>query len=444
RANGGYLILDALKVLTLPFAWDALKRALRSHEVRIESVGQMLSLVSTVSLDPEAIPLDVKVVLAGERLIFYLLHALDPEFEELFKVVADFEEDATRSADAAMAYAQLLGTLARKDNLRPLDCTAVARVIEESSRLTGDAEKLSMGVRRITDLMREADYFANVEKSKTIAAPHVQQAIEAQERRAGRIRERLQKEIQRGTLLIDTAGEKLAQVNGLSCVELGGFAFGYPSRITARVRLGAGKVVNIEREVELSGPIHSKGVLILSGYLNGQYVPDRPLTLSASLVFEQSYGAVEGDSASVAELCALLSALAGAPVRQSLAVTGSINQHGHVQAIGGVNQKIEGFFDVCKARGLSGEQGVLIPSANIKHLMLRQETLDAVAAAKFHVYAIDHIDEAMELLTGLPSGQRGTDGKFPEGTINHRVEKQLIEFAETARAFHALDGGHKG
>jgi lon-related putative ATP-dependent protease len=443
QANGGYLILDAVKVLTQPFAWEALKRALRSHEIRIESLGQMLSLVSTVTLEPEPIPLDVKVVLAGERLIFYLLHALDPEFEELFKVVADFEEDAPRSAGTAPAYAQLLGTLARKEGLRPFDHTAVARVIEESSRIAGDAEKLSVGMRRIGDLMREADYFAAAEKSKAVAATHVQQAIDAQERRAGRMRQRLQEEIQRGTLLIDTAGEKIAQVNGLSYVELGGFAFGYPSRITARVRLGTGKVINIEREVELSGPIHSKGVLILSGFLSGRYVPDRPLTLSASLVFEQSYGTVEGDSASVAELCALLSALASAPVKQSLAVTGSVDQHGRVQAIGGVSEKVEGFFDVCKPRGLSGEQGVLIPSANIKHLMLRQEIIDAVAAGKFHVYAVEHIDEAIELLTGLPAGQRGDDGKFPEGTLNYRVEQQLIEFAEKARAFRTLEGGEE-
>jgi predicted ATP-dependent protease len=431
-----------VKVLTQPFAWEALKRALRSHEIRIESLGQMLSLVSTVTLDPEPIPLDVKVALAGERLIFYLLHALDPEFEELFKVVADFDEDTARSA-TTIAYAQLLGTLARKDGLRPFDQTAVARVIEESSRIAGDAEKLSVGMRRIADLMREADYFAGVGRGKVVEAANVEQAIDAQERRAGRIRQRLQEEIQRGALMIDTAGEELAQVNALSCIELGGFAFGYPSRITARVRLGGGKVVNIEREVELSGPIHSKGVLILSGFLSGRYVPDRPLTLSASLVFEQSYGAVEGGSASVAELCALLSALAAAPVKQSLAVTGSINQHGYVQPIGGVNEKIEGFFDVCKARGLSGEQGVLIPSTNIKHLMLRQEILDAVATEKFHVYAVEHIDEAIELLTGLPAGQRGDDGKFPKGTLNHRVEQQLIEFAEKARAFRTLEVGEE-
>jgi len=437
RANGGYLIVDALKVLLEPFAWEALKRALRSREIRIESIGQKLSLISTVSLEPQPIPLDLKVVLVGERLLYYLLYHFDPEFGEIFKVAADFEEEMGRNPEAAALYARLIGTLARRDSLRPLDRAALARIIEHSSRIAGDADKLSLGMQRITDLMREADHFAGVKNRTVVGTGDVQTAIDAQERRAGRLRERVHEEIQRGTLLIDSEGEKVAQVNAVSVVELGGYAFGFPSRITARVRLGGGKVVNIEREVELSGPVHSKGVLILSGFLGGRYIPERPLSLAASLVFEQSYGGVEGDSASLAELCALLSALADAPIRQSLAITGSINQHGDVQPVGGVNQKIEGFFDVCKARGLSGEQGVLIPTANIKHLMLRQEVVDAVAAGTFHVYAVKHIDEAIALLTALPAGERGADGQFPEGTLNHRVEQRLIGFAESARAFHA-------
>lgn len=443
RANGGYLILDAMKVLLQPFAWEALKRALRSREIRIESLGQALSLISTVSLEPQPIPLDVKVVLVGEREIYYLLHHFDPEFGELFKVAADLEEQMTRSPEATEVYARLISTLVRKDSLRPLDRTAVARVIEHSSRIAGDAEKLSVGMQRITDLLREADYFAGTSARRVVGAGDVQRAIDAQEHRAGRLRERLHEEIQRGTLLIESTGDKVAQANAMSVIELNGFAFGYPSRITARVRLGGGKVVNIEREVELSGPIHSKGVLILAGFLSGRYIPDRPLSLTASLVFEQSYGGVEGDSASLAELCVLLSALADAPIRQSLAITGSIDQHGRVQAVGGVNEKIEGFFDICNGRGLNGEHGVLIPATNIKHLMLRQDVVDAVAAGKFHVSAVSGIDQAMELLTGVSAGERAADGLFPAETLNHRVEQRLIAFAKSARAFHAPGGGEE-
>ncbi|HEU4678722.1 MAG TPA: ATP-binding protein [Terrimicrobiaceae bacterium] len=435
RANGGYLILDAIKVLLQPFAWEALKRALRSREIRIESVGQMLSLISTVSLRPEPIPLNVKVVLVGERLLYYLLYHLDQEFGELFKVAADFEEDIARSPETATAYARLIGTLSRQERLRPFDRQAVARMIEHSSRLAGDAGKLSVRMQRISDLLCEADYWAGKEELAVVGAAAVQRAIDAQEERSGRLRARLQEEILRETLLIDTEGEQTGQVNGLSCIELGGFAFGHPSRITARVRLGGGKLVDIEREVEMGGPIHSKGVLILAGFLQGRYVPDRPLTLSASLVFEQNYGGVEGDSASLAELCTLLSALADAPIRQSLAVTGSINQHGQVQAVGAVNEKIEGFFDVCKARGLTGKQGVLIPSANVKHLMLRHEVIEACAASTFSVHAVDTIDQAIELLTGVPAGERTREGAFPKATLNQRVEQRLVDFAEHARAF---------
>jgi predicted ATP-dependent protease len=308
-------------------------------------------------------------------------------------------------------------------------------MIEHSSRLAGDAGKLSVRMQRISDLLCEADYWAGKEELAVVGAAAVQRAIDAQEERSGRLRARLQEEILRETLLIDTEGEQIGQVNGLSCIELGGFAFGHPSRITARVRLGGGKLVDIEREVEMGGPIHSKGVLILSGFLQGRYVPDRPLTLSASLVFEQNYGGVEGDSASLAELCTLLSALADAPISQSLAVTGSINQHGQVQAVGAANEKIEGFFDVCKARGLTGKQGVLIPSANVKHLMLRHEVIEACAAGTFSVHAVDTIDQAIELLTGVPAGERTREGAFPKATLNQRVEQRLVDFAEHARAF---------
>ncbi len=445
RANGGYLILDARKVLLQPYAWEALKRVLQSRQIRIESLGEMLSLVSTVSLEPEPIPLDVKVALLGDRLLYYLLSSLDPDFGELFKVAADFNEEFDRSDENQMLYARLIATLARKEGLRPFDRGAVARVIEHSSRLAGDAEKLSTRMRNICDLLREADYWAGRSGNGAVTAQDVQRAIDAQIYRSDRVREKLQEEILRGTILIDTEGERVGQVNGLSVIQLGNFAFGRPSRITARVRMGRGEVIDIEREVELGGPIHSKGVLILSGFLGARYAAERPLSLSASLVFEQSYSGVEGDSASLAELYALLSAIAEVPIKQSLAVTGSVNQHGQIQAIGGVNEKIEGFFDVCKRRGLTGEQGVLIPVSNVKHLMLRSDVVEAVAAGQFHIYPIETVDQGIELLTGIPAGERDEEGNYPEGTINYLVEKRLAELAEKQAAFAkaAEEEGHE-
>jgi lon-related putative ATP-dependent protease len=434
RANGGYLVLDALKVLTQPLAWEALKRALRSREIRIESLGQMLSLISTVSLEPEPIPLDAKLVLVGPRLVYYLLHAYDPEFSELVKVAVDFEEEIGRAPEADLLYARMIAMIARQEKLRPLDRAAVARVIEHGSRTAGDAEKLSVQMRDINDLLRESDYWAGAASRKVVEAQDVQRALDARVERADRVRDRLQEEILRGRLLIDTAGSRAGQVNGLAVTQLGGFSFGTPHRITARVRLGGGKVVDIEREVELGGAIHSKGVLILSGFIAGRYAANKPLSLAASLVFEQSYGGVEGDSASSAELYALMSALADAPLKQSLAVTGSVNQHGAVQAIGGVNEKIEGFFDICRSRGLTGDQGVLIPAANVKNLMLRHDVVEAAAAGKFHIYPVDTVDQGIEILTGVPAGERDASGQFPAGTINHRVERRLVEFADRARA----------
>jgi lon-related putative ATP-dependent protease len=441
RANGGYLVLDARKLLTQPFSWDALKRALRSREMRVESPGQMLSIVSTVSLEPEPIPLDLKVVLIGERLLYYLLCQYDPEFEDLFKVAVDFEEDMDRDAGATRNYARLIATLARKSELHPFDAAGVARVIEHSARLAGDAEKLSAQVDRIHDLLREADYWAGEGGREVVTERDVQAAIDAQIRRADRLRERGLEAITRGTILIDSEGERVGQVNGLSVISLGNYAFGRPTRITARVRLGRGEVVDIERKVELGGPLHSKGVFILEGFLGARFAVDRPLSLSASLVFEQSYGGVDGDSASSTELYALLSALAQAPIKQSFAVTGSVNQHGEVQAIGGVNEKIEGFFDVCKARGLSGEQGVLIPISNVKHLMLRQDVIEAVESGQFRIFPVETIDQGIEILTATPAGERAGDGLFPEGTINRRVEDRLIALAEKRRSFGRPEKG---
>lgn len=435
RANGGYLMLDAHRVLTQPYAWEGLKRLLRSGEIRIESLGESLGLISTVTLKPQPIPLAVKVVLFGERLLYYLLCHFDPEFNDLFKVAVDFEEEMNRSLATHQLYAQMIATLARREKLLPLDRSAVARVIEHSARISGDSERLSTHTTALSDLLREADYWAGQSKQTIISADDVQRAIEAQIHRADRVRQKLQEEVLRGTLLIDTQGEKTGQINGLSVLTLDKFSFGHPTRITARVRLGKGEVIDIEREVEMGGPIHSKGVLILSGFLGARYAPDHPLSLSASLVFEQSYSGVEGDSASSAELYALLSALAEAPIKQAFAVTGSVNQQGQVQAIGGVNEKIEGFFDICQAKGLTGEQGVLIPAANVKHLMLRQDVIDAVAAAQFHIYAVETIDQGIELLTGLRAGERDEAGNFPPDSINQRVEARLIGLAEKRAAF---------
>ncbi|QQS48229.1 MAG: AAA family ATPase [Acidobacteriota bacterium] len=435
RANGGYLVLDAHRVLNQPHAWEGLKRALRSSEIRIESLGQSLGLMSTVSIEPQPIPLDLKVVLIGERMLYYLLCHYDPEFNELFKVAVDFEEDMDRSSESQRLHARMVGMMARQEGLLPFDRGAVARMVEHSSRTAGDTEKLSIHMTSLIDLLRESDYWAAQAGNSVVTAVDVQRAIDAQKRRADRLRDKLLEAMLRGTILIDTDGEKIGQVNGLSVILLDKFAFGHPSRITARVRMGKGEVLDIEREVKMGGPIHSKGVLILSGYLGARYASDHPLSLEASLVFEQSYAGVEGDSASSAELYALLSALSELPVKQSLAVTGSVNQHGEVQAIGGVNEKIEGFFDVCNARGLTGDQGVLIPQANVKHLMLRQDVVDAVSAGKFHIYPVRTIDQGIELMTGLPAGERNAEGRFPLGSLNQRVEARLIELAEKRARF---------
>ena len=438
RANGGYLVLDALKVLTQPYAWEGLKRVLRAREIRIESLGQVFSLVSTVSLEPQPIPLETKVVLLGSRMIYYLLAAYDPEFPELFKVAADFEDEIERSADNDLLYARLIGTQARKEKLRPFNASAVARIIEQSARLVSDAERLSTHLRSVADLQREADYWAGEAGRNEVDAEDVQHAIDQAIRRQDRIHRQIHDEIQRGTILIDTDGEKIGQVNGLSVIGLGGYSFGQPSRITATTRLGEGEVVDIERETELGGPIHTKGVMILSAFLAERYSKNQPLSVTASLVFEQSYGGVEGDSASVGELCALLSALSDTPIRQCLAVTGSVNQHGQVQPIGGVNEKIEGFFDVCRARGLSEGQGVVIPASNVKHLMLRADVVEAAREGRFSIHAVETVDQAVELLTGAEAGVADECGDYPEGSINQRVESRLAEYALLRHTFADL------
>lgn len=437
RANGGYLVLDAIKVLSQPHAWEGLKRALRSGQARIESLGQVYGLVSTVSLEPEPIPLSVKVILIGERHIYYLLKALDPEFAKLFKVAADFENDLARDEDNTRVYAGFIASLARGAGLRALDSAAVARLVEHSARLAGASDKLTASRRQMVDLLQEADYWAGKSGRETVAREDIETAIQAQIRRVDRLRDRLQEEILRDTLMISVTGTHISQVNGLAVIYLDDFAFAHPVRITATARVGDGEVIDIERESELGGAIHSKGVMILAAFLGARYARNVPLSLSASLVFEQSYGTVEGDSASLAELCALLSDLAGVAVRQSLAITGSVNQFGDVQAIGAVNEKIEGFFDICQARGLTGEQGVIIPAANTRHLMLRQDVVQACAEGKFHIHAVTRVDEAIELLTGVPAGEADESGLVPEGSINYLVATQLAELSAMRQAFAA-------
>ena len=400
RANGGYLILDADKVLTSPYAWQALKRALKARELRIQSLDQIFSFVSTLQLQPEPIPLDVKVVLTGDRYIYYILEQYDPEFSTLFKVPADMSEDVSRSPESTALFARMIRSLQLDSKLLPLDRSGVARVIEYAARRMEDSEKLSLHRGRLSNLLAESDYCARQAGAKVICGEYVCQADLAATHRLDQFREKSHEGILRDIMLVETRGSAVGQVNALSVYLLGDYSFGKPTRITATARLGAGKVLDIEREVDLGGKIHSKAVMIISALLANRYARSRPLPLSASLVFEQSYGGIEGDSASVAELVALISAIADIPVRQCLAVTGSLNQHGQIQAIGGVNEKIEGFFDICQARGLDGEQGVVIPRANEVHLMLRRDVLDAVAAGKFNIYSLDTIDDALELLMG--------------------------------------------
>lgn len=432
KANGGYLVLDAHKLLMNPFAWEDLKRALKAREIRIESPGQSTGMMSTLSLEPMPIPLDVKVVLIGDSTLYYLLSQNDPEFAELFKVAADFDWKMDRTPDTVLGMARSIATLTRKEDLRPLDRGAVARVIEQAARDVEDSGKLSTHMASLADVVRESDYWCGRAGADTITAAHVQQAIDAAIYRQDRVREHVQEEIQRGIVHIDTEGTVVGQVNGLAVLELGRFAFGRPSRITARVSIGKGEVVDIEREVDLGGPLHGKGVLILTSFLSGRFGCDRPLSLEASLVFEQSYGGIDGDSASSAELYTLLSALSGLPIRQGLAVTGSVDQNGRVQAIGGVNEKIEGFFDLCTARGLTGSQGVMIPATNAVHLMLRRDVVEACRAGRFAIYPIETVDQGIALLTGNPAGERDANGAFPPGSVNRKVEARLTAFARRA------------
>jgi lon-related putative ATP-dependent protease len=430
RANGGYLVLPIEDLLISLFSWDGLKRALRSREIQIEDVGERLGYLSAKTLRPQPIPLDVKVILVGHPTLYYLLHAYDDEFPELFKVKADFDTRMETNSKNIRDFIAFLCTLCEKERLKHLDAGAIGKMLEYASRRAEDQQKLSTHFGALADLVREAHFWAAQENSAYITGAHVQRALEEKFYRASLLRERIQELIAQGTLLIDTKGQALGRVNGLSVLHMGDYEFGRPSRITASVAPGREGIIDIEREVELGGPIHSKGVMILSGYLSHKYAQGMMLSLAARLVFEQSYEGIEGDSASSAELYALLSALSGLPLQQGVAVTGSVNQHGEVQAIGGVNEKIEGFFEVCKLQGLTGEQGVMIPASNAQHLMLREDVVEAVRKGEFHIWAVSTIDEGIEILTGVPAGERSRDGTFPEGTLNFCVEQRLKEMAE--------------
>ncbi len=435
RANGGFLLLDARALLSEPFSWTALKLALRRGEIVIEDINRLIGLTSTISLEPAPIPLDVKVVLFGDRRIHFLLAALDPDLAEHFKVLADFDDSTDRTLETETLLARGVSDILRREILRPMDRDGVSLVLEQAARMAEHGGRLSLSIDQLRDLLAEADHYAKAAGKAVIGRADVQKALDGRIHRASRIRDRLQEQILEEVALIDTSGAAVGQINGLSVFELAGQAFGHPTRITCQVRPGAGKVLDIEREVELGGPLHSKGVLILSGFLAGRFALDTPMSLQASLVFEQSYSGVEGDSASSAELYALLSAIGELPLRQDLAVTGSVNQHGRVQAIGGVNEKIEGFFDICRARGLTGAQGVLIPAANVNHLMLREDVVSACRDGRFSIYPIASIDEGIALLTGRPAGVRDAGKEYPTRSVYRAVEDRLREFAEIRRSF---------
>ncbi len=435
RANGGYLVVRIEDVLSNFESWQALKRTLRDGKLVIEEAGERFGFMATKSLRPEPIPLDIKVVVIGEPIFYYLLWRLDLEFKELFKVKADFDTRMERTEENVGKYAAVICRTCQEEDLKHLKNDALAKIVEHSSRLAGSQDKLSTMFRDIADIIREANFWADRDGSRLIEAKHVRQAIEQKVYRSNLIQQRINEMIGKSIIMIDAEGEKVGQVNGLEVLDLGDFAFGKPARITASLGVGREGLVDIEREAKLGGRIHSKGVMILGGYLADSYAREAPLSLVARLVFEQSYEEVEGDSASSTELYALLSRLAEVPLKQNIAVTGSVNQKGEVQAIGGVNEKIEGFFEVCRAKGLSGNQGVLIPEANVKHLALKEEVAEAVKEGKFHIYPVRSIAEGMEVLTGEKMGERRADGTYEPGTINDRVQKRLAELAQKLREF---------
>ncbi len=442
KANGGYLVINAHDVLMNFGAWEMLKRTVKNKEVRIEDMGEQYGLVPVAGMRPSPIPAEAKVIMIGNQYIYHLLYGLDEDFRKIFKVKADFDSEMKRDTDALQDYALFISSRCHDERLLHFDPSGVAKVVEYGARLVDDQERLSARFSDVADIVREASYWARKEGASVVSGQHVQRAVEEKYTRSNLVEDRLRELITEGTILVDVDGSKVGQVNGLAVLDLGDIRFGKPSRITAKTYVGKSGVVDIERESKLSGKIYEKGVLILGGYLGSKYAQERPLSLSASICFEQSYEGVDGDSASSTELYALLSSLAEVPIKQGFAVTGSVNQHGEIQPIGGVNQKIEGFFDVCKAKGFSGKQGVIIPSQNAKNLMLRKDVVDAVTVGKFHIYPVSSIDEGIEILTGIPAGTK-TNGGYAEGTINFLVERRLREYAEKMKDFDKSDEERK-
>ena len=430
RANGGYLILDCREVLLNLFTYEALKRCIRNHEIKLEDMSEQYRLIASASLKPQPIPLNCKIILIGTPALYYLLFQLDPDFRKYFKVKVDFDQMMKNTRENIQLYALFIGMKCREENLLHCDPTAVARTVEYAARLIEDQRHLSSSFSDISDLIRESAYYAGDEAVDKVSAQHVERALEARIYRSNKLEERIREMIADNTVLIDTEGSAIGQVNGLSVYQLGDHSFGMPARVTVRTFMGKGGMINIEREAKLSGPIHDKGLMILSGFFGERYARDKQLALSASICFEQSYSGVEGDSASSTELYGLLSSLSGLPIKQEIAVTGSVNQHGRIQAIGGVNQKIEGFYAVCKVKGLTGNQGVMIPESNRKNLMLKAEVIAAVEQGKFHIWSIETIDQGIEILTGTSAGERKEDGSWPERTVNDRVDKQLAKMAD--------------
>jgi lon-related putative ATP-dependent protease len=435
KANGGFIVIPVEDLLMDAVAWDSLKKTITSKQIKVEDIAQRLGYIATKTLTPEPIPFDAKVILVGSPDLYYLLYQYDRDFKEIFKVKADFDTTMERNDENIQMYASFICTICNKENLKHLDPTGIAAVIEYSSRLAEDQEKLSTWFAQVSDIIREAAHYAEEEKSEFTMDKHIEKALEEKLYRSNLIEQKMEKMIEEGTILVDTTGEKVGQINGLSVMSLGDFAFGKPSRITVSAGVGKRGIIDIEREAQMGGPIHTKGVEILSGFLNDRYAKEFPLSLTARLVFEQSYSGVEGDSASSTELYGILSALSNKPIKQHYAITGSVNQKGEVQAIGGVNEKLEGYYQLCKARGLDGQHGVVIPASNVKHLMLKQEVIDAMKEGKFHIYPVSTIDEGIEVLTGVPAGVLGNDGKYPAGTINRLVQDTLAGMADKAKEY---------
>lgn len=439
-ADGGYLVFNAMDALEEFMVWRTLKRALKNRQIDIAGFDPMQLFYSSSGMKPEPFPIDVKVVMLGDDLTYHLLYVFDDDFQKIFKVKADFDSVMDKDEKVLCHYSSFIRSICENEKLKHCDRTGMAAITEYGVRLAGRKNKISTRFSEIADIIREASYWADRDGSDLIKAEHVEKAIDAKRQRLNLLEDKIKEMIDDGILMIDTTGETVGQVNGLAVIDLGDYSFAKPTKITARTSMGRAGLINIEREAKLSGKTHDKGMLILEGYVRGKYAQDKPLTLSASICFEQSYSGVDGDSASSTEVYALLSSISGLPIKQSLAVTGSVNQKGEIQAIGAVNQKIEGFFDACRLKGLTGDQGVLIPASNVEDLMLRKDVVEAVERGQFHIYAIRTIDEGIELLTGVPAGERDGDGSFPEGTVNYLVDKKLGELAKELEEFGKEEG----